>query len=56
MPTTEEGIAILTNAIAEIADSGAVHENDDDAWLEDDAATPKERYRRISQIRSEQSV
>lgn len=49
VPTTEEGIAILTNASAEIADSGAVHENDDDAWLEDDTAIPKERYRRYVQ-------
>ena len=49
LPTTEEGLAILTNAIAEIADSGVARESDDDAWLEEDTETPEERYRRYFQ-------
>lgn len=43
-PTTEEALAILTNAIAEIADSGVARESDDDAWLGEDTGTPEERY------------
>jgi hypothetical protein len=53
IPTTKEGLAILTNAIAEIADSGVVRESDDDdAWLEEGTETPEERYR--GYVQSEQ--
>ena len=60
IPTTEEGIAILTNAIAEIADgaatathggephSGHADESDDD-WLEEDTETRSQRYLRYVQ-------
>ena len=51
-PTTEEGLAILTYAVAEIADSGVARESDDDAWLEEDTETPEKRYRRY--VQSEQ--
>ena len=44
-PTTEEGLAILTNAIAEIADSGVARESADNAWLEEDTETPEERFK-----------
>ena len=48
-PTTEEDLAILTNAMAEIADSGVARESDDDACLEEDTKTPEKRYGRYVQ-------
>ena len=55
VPTTEEGIAIMTNAIAEIMDAAEGHgagtttnESDDD-WIDRMEESPGDRYRRYIQ-------
>ena len=53
VPTTEEGIEIMTNAISEIMDAaeghgvGAATHESDDSWIDRMEESPCERYRRI---------